>query len=341
MIPLSLHCYTDPNPFHGDSIMKPPTGTLQEAVIQQREALKSLLREPLTRAATICSLVWHERPALEAALQDALTYIPSVKYVYAMNTDAIQITHNIELFNPHDADLGRDRSQRPYMRERVPADGFLLSHAYISMRARRPSLTAVQLVRGPDWQVLGFIGADFDLRDLPITRQVYEEPAYWRQVKGDPAIRGTVFHQTRTESVMDIHIDTVLSVVEELMTNHGVHHVMLHFSSSRAVIWLTEDPLRYRLLDIDALTDPDICLTYPSRPYPADALVRKELIQPVLDSLRGLRLMDEMFYLRTGTLNIFNGVVGLTFSCDGSHYIPVDEFLAKGAAFWVGNNLKS
>jgi hypothetical protein len=114
---------------------------------------------------------------------------------------------------------------------------------------------------------------------------------------------------------------------------------MLHFSSSRAVIWLTEDPLRYRLLDIDALTDPDICLTYPLRPYPADALVGRDQIRPILDNLGALRLMDDMFYLRTGTLNIFNGVVGLTFSCDGSHYIPVDEFLDKGQEFWIGGAL--
>lgn len=316
--------------------MDAPEGTLQEAVAKQRKSLKVLLHDPLTQVATACSTVWNDRDALEAALIATCPQVPSVKFMYAMTTDGIQITRNIGRTGLIDADLGRDRSQRPYMHERVPADGFLLSRAYISLRAKRPSLTAVQLVRDADWRVLGFIGADFDLRDLPITSQIYQEPTHWRQIKGDPAIRGTVFHQTRTESIMDVNIDTVLSVVEELMTEHGVHHVMLHFSSSRAVIWLTEDPLRYRLLDIDALTDPDVCLTYPPRPYPADAPVAKSQIRPILDNLRGLRLMDEMFYLRTGTLNIFNGVVGLTFSCDGSHYVPVTEFLDKGQEFWMG-----
>jgi hypothetical protein len=50
--------------------------------------------------------------------------------------------------------------------------------------------------------------------------------------------------------------------------------------------------------------------------------------------------MDEMFYLRSGTLNIFNGIVGLTFSCDGSHYLAWDEFLGKGADFWVSGNVE-
>jgi hypothetical protein len=31
-----------------------------------------------------------------------------------------------------------------------------------------------------------------------------------------------------------------------------------------------------------------------------------------------------------------NGMVGLTFSCDGSHYMSADEFLEKNLSFWVG-----
>jgi len=316
-----------------------PTHTLEEGILQQREALHTMLRGPLQKAAEQCSWVWHDREALDATLLKSIRIIPACKYLYALNTDGVQISSNISHDGLIEESFGRDRSQRPYLSDRLPADGFVLSQAYISLVNKRPSLTAIQLVRNADWHVLGFIGADFDLRALPITRPLYKEPTHWRQIKGDPSIRGTVFHQTRTESVMDHNIDTVLSVIEELMTERGVHHAKLHFSSSRAVIWLTADPLRYRLLDIDALIDPDICLTYPVRPYPTDALVRKEQIRPVLDNMYSLRTMDEMFYLRSGTLNLFNGVVGLTFSCDGSHYLPVDEFLEKGQEFWLGEGL--
>jgi hypothetical protein len=31
-------------------------------------------------------------------------------------------------------------------------------------------------------------------------------------------------------------------------------------------------------------------------------------------------------------------MVGLTFSCDGSHYLPWDEFLSKGYDFWAASN---
>ena len=309
--------------------------TLADSIARQRDALKLLLRDTLTATAEACSQVWGDRTALNAVLSRAIDTLPSGKYLYALDTNAIQLTDTISRDGPLTTDFGRDRSSRPYMNERVPSAGFLLSQAYISLRTKRPSLTAIQLVRDTAGRVLGFVGADFDLRDLPITRELYAEPTYWRQIKGDPAIRGNVFQQTRTHSQMDENIDTVLSVVEELIIEHGIFHGKLHFSSSRATIWLVEDPYRYRLLDIDALINPDTCLLWPHRPYPAEALTPQHAIRPILEGLRALRFMDETFYLRAGSINIFNGMVGLTFSCDGSHYLPWDEFLNKGYDFWA------
>jgi hypothetical protein len=317
---------------------KPAPTTLAESVTHQRDVLANLLREPLALAAQACSRAWPSRAGLNAALTHALKELPACKYLYALYTQAVQLSDNISHEGLIETDYGRDRSDRPYMNEAVPNQGFLLSQAYISLRAKRPSLTAIQIVRDDDGHVLGFVGADFDLRDLPITAKLYDEPTYWRQIKGDPAIRGAVFHQTRSDSQMDLNLDTVLGVMEELMADRGIFHGKLHFSSSRATIWLVDDPYRYRLLDIHALTDPDTCLIYPRHPYPTDAVVPKDRIRPVLDSLRALRFMDETFYLRAGSLNIFNGMVGLTFSCDGSHYLPWDEFLSKGYDFWAASN---
>ena len=315
--------------------MTQPKGTLQESIARQREVLVGILKKPLHDVAEACSRVWGDRQQLNETLSHALTTVPNCKFLYALDTNAIQISDNISHSGLIGKDFGRDRSTRPYMSEAVPSTDFLLSESYISLRARRPSLTAIQIVRDSKGTALGFIGADFDLRDLPLTRELYEEPRYWRQIKGDPSIRGTVFHQTRIESRMDRHLDTIISVIEELMTNYGVFHVILHFSSSRAIVWLMNDPYRYRLLDIESLIDPDICLAYPHHDYPKDAVVQPKSIHPILKMFKQLRFMDEMFYLRSGTLNIFNGVVGLTFSCDGSHYIPYDEFLNQEHAFWL------
>ena len=315
--------------------MTQPKATLQESIARQREALSGILRSPLHDIAEACSKVWGDRQKLNEVLTQGLSTVPNCKYLYALDTNAIQLSDNASHAGLLTKHFGRDRSARPYMSEAVPSTDFLLSGSYISLRAKRPSLTAIQIVRNNKGSALGFIGADFDLRDLPLTRELYEEPRYWQQIKGDPSIRGTVFHQTRVESRMDRHLDTIISVITELMTNYGVFHVILHFSSSRAIIWLMNDPYRYRLLDIESLIDPDICLAYPAHDYATDAVVKAEKIRPILEGFKQLRFMDEMFYLRSGTLNIFNGVVGLTFSCDGSHYIPYDEFLNQEHAFWL------
>ena len=99
---------------------------------------------------------------------------------------------------------------------------------------------------------------------------------------------------------------------------------------------MQNDPFRYRILDIDALTDPDICLVYPCQLFPGEALIPPDKIAPILDTLRVLRTSDENIYLRLASINLFNGMISLTFSCDGSHYMPYDEFLHKNTDFWFG-----
>jgi hypothetical protein len=311
--------------------------TLQQSIARQRENLAHLLQEPLQLIAEECSKVWGSREKLDAVLQRLLDKLPYGKFLYCLDTEAHQVSDNISHKGIQTKDFGRDRSQRPYMRELVPATGFLLSESYISLRAKRPSLTAIQLVRDEEGNALGFVGADFDLRDLPITGELYEEPHQWRQIKGDPAIRGTVFMQSRTESPLDDHFDEVIGVMSELIKRHGVFQTVMHFSSSRATIWLVDDPYRYRILDIDALIDPDICLAYPRPPYPQSALIPAAKVRKIMEQIRDLRLMDEMFYLRSCSINIFNGMISLTFSCDGTHYLPYDEFLEKDIEFWVGS----
>jgi hypothetical protein len=158
------------------------------------------------------------------------------------------------------------------------------------------------------------------------------------QMRGDPSIRAGLFLQERTHSLMDEHMDEVLALLGELITVHGVFHAKLHFSSSRATLWVMDDPYRYRLHSIADLTDPDLCLAYPRRAYPADAAIPAEAIPRVLRTFKDLRFLDETIYLRSATINIFNGLVGLTFSCDGSHYMPWDEFLDKNVGFWLGTS---
>jgi len=309
--------------------------TLRESVERQRASLSNMLVDALSRVARETAGVWEDKRQLDLTLMAGLATLPYVKYLYAMTPDGRQVSDNASREGLMAEDFGRDRSARPYMTHLDPARDMNLSEAYISLRAKRPSLTAVQRVRLGE-RMLGYLGADVDLRDLPLTREMYREPPRWHQIKGDPAIRGQLFQQRRAESQLDRHIDEILPVVEELMTESGVYHGKIHFSSSRATIWHLDDPYRYRILGFDDLVDPDICLAYPHRAYPREAIVPADRIRPILDTFTHLRFADDTIYLRAGSINVFNGIVSLNFSCDGSHYIPFDQFLARDSEFWSG-----
>ena len=309
--------------------------TWKEAVHNQRVALAQILSAPLACIAQRCEMVWGQRELLDRILSEGLETVPHSVFLYALDANGVQITDNVSKTGLMPEHFGRDRSKRPYMREAVPSWGFLLSDAYLSKRSNRPSLTALQIVRRDD-EVLGYIGADFDLRDLPVTSEVYEESHDWRQIKGDPAIRGSVFQQHRVDSLMDNNLETACAIIEELITDRGMFQGVIHFSSSRATIWFVDDPFRYRILDADALSDPDICMLYPACPYPEDALIPAERVCSILRGMCKLRLADETLYLRSSSINIFNGMISLTFSCDGTHYMSWEEFLQKDTSFWTG-----
>lgn len=312
---------------------------LQTAIARQRMLLQGRLAGQLGRLVMPCRAAWGDRNALEVLLDAALEELPACKYLFLLDQHARQVTANLSRQGPLPDQHGRDRHQRPYLAEALAGAEFSLSPAYLSRNRRRPSLTAIQRITDAGGLLIGFLGADFDLRELPLTRELYRQPEQWLQLKGDPAIRGALFYQQRVESLMDSRIDVVLELLGELLTGHGVFHGKLHFSSSRATLWTLDDPYRYRVLDFEDLANPDTRLAYPRLAYPEDALIPAARVGDVLATLKGLRFMDENIYLRSGSLNVFNGIVGLNFSCDGSHYMPWDELLKKDLGFWLGTGM--
>ena len=307
----------------------------QQSIVRQRDALGIFLRVPLAELALVCAQVWNDIKSLETALRAGLLTLPYCDHLFVMNNEGVQITAQVSAKGDDNQYTGSDRSQRPYMKGVSTSSDFVLTEAYISEHKKRPSITAVHRVK-QDGIPIGFLSAHFDLRDLPLTAPLYEESRIWRQMKGDPSIRGTLFMQQRYESVLDQHIETVIAVLEELIVDHGIFHCEIHFSSNRATVWNQLDPFRYHILSIEELVDPDICLTFQRNPYPDAAAIPAVHIRRLLESFRDLRFADETIYLRTATLNVYNGLVGLTFSCDGSHSISADEFLQKGLEFWIG-----
>ena len=307
----------------------------QDCIYRKRAELAQLLHQPLAQLARGCLSRWGDRSGLNDLLASNLACIPHCTGLYCLDIHGIQTSDNVTEHGVVPGHFGRDRSQRPYMRETMPSWGFLLSDAYIGLERHRPSLTALQVVHD-DRQTIGYLGADFDLRDLPVTSEIYEEPGNWRQIKGDPAIRGQLFQQCRVESPLDRNLDAALAILEELLTQRDVFQCQIHFSSSQVTLWTVTDPYHYRILDHEALSDPDICLAYPRKPYAPGAVIPQHAVAPILETLKALRNADENIYLRVSSINLFNGMVSSTFSCDGSHYMRYDEFLTKSTAFWFG-----
>ena len=151
----------------------------------------------------------------------------------------------------------------------------------------------------------------------------------WLQIRGDPSIRQFLFNQTRVNSEFDHHLDEVLLRVESLLVERGMFHAKIHFSSGQVTLWSMRDPYNYQVYLKEEFLGSDFVREFRYTPYPLNASVPPGRVRAVLAIMRTLRHKDDAVYLRSGSLNIINGMVGLVFSCDGSHYIDYQEFLNR------------
>lgn len=320
--------------------------TSYESSINQRKArLEEYLKDSMQNVVEHGIEVWNDREQLDAILQSCFNSHPILKrcnLMYAMDRNGKQVSSRIHPDKVDKSLYGQDLSDRPYFLGELPIQGIRLSPVYISKLDGQSCISVVKAVRstsakGSDevGELLGYIVADFNLLSLPSEDETTEDRRIWLQIKGDPSIRSTVFMQSRTQSLMDEAIDDTISTVAELLQFHGVFHAKLHFSSSRLTLWLYDDPYHYRVHTLDELKD--TCLAYPARPYPENAVIKPEQIPKIFKQFKTLRFADETVYLRAASLNLINGMVALNFSCDGSHYIPAEDFLKEGEMFWLGS----
>ena len=308
---------------------------MKTTILAKKAALADMISAPMARTAELCAQVWPDPDALDQVLLERLSAVPNCYTLYAWDVNGIEISSLVQRERVDQSWRGRDLSQRPYLKNHLPFKGIMLSSVYRSIVSERDCVTALQAVgKGP--QLLGFIAADFELGDIAEQTEAVAPAKVWQQFRGDPAVRGTVFMQSRISSLLDEHIDAVLQRIERLLCEHGIFHCKIHFSSGRCSFWLLNDPYNYRIHGVEEIVNPELCLAYPEHDYPAEAKTAPRQLAKVFDQFKALRFADETIYLRSASVNIMNGMIGLTFSCDGSHYMPVDEFLAKDMSFWLG-----
>lgn len=314
---------------------------LEDSINKQRGYIEGFLLEPLAMIAEICAQQWYDRSALDNSLKYFLDQKPDhrCRMLYVIDKHGLQHSSNISEHKISDSRIGQDLSGRPYLDRinEIKDKKFTLSDVYVDKRTRKPCITAIHQVIINN-EVMGCVAADFGLKDLPLKNVDSSLNHEWRQIKGDPSIRSTLFQQTRTPSAMDACLDQVLDVVESLITEQGIFHAKLHFSSSRATLWPYSDPYRYRLHVLGEIITPKVCLAYEKMAYPEGSVVAANNVATILKGFKLLREADETIYLRAASLNVMNGLVGLNFSCDGSHYMPADDFLKKDMSFWFGED---
>ena len=159
-------------------------------------------------------------------------------------------------------------------------------------------------------------------------------PNRWLQIKGDPSVRAFLFQQSRIENLFDSNIDHVHEVVHVLLTRKGAFHVKVHYSSGQLTCWFADDAYRYRVYVKEEVLADGFLEQFPDR--------QLDYLQPVIDAedarailaeFERLRTTDRTIYLRNASINRVNGMIGMTFSCDGAHYIDHKTFFEKLDAF--------
>lgn len=159
-------------------------------------------------------------------------------------------------------------------------------------------------------------------------------PQRWLQIKGDPSVRGLLFQQQRAQSLFDDNIDRLHQILLALYREKGMFHSKIHYSSSQLTCWFARDPFCYEKFVREEIFSEDFLDRFPDSDYAGrQALINGSEINLILNEFRRLRLTDETLYLRNGAINLINGMINMSFSCDGTHYIDHTTFFQRLESF--------
>lgn len=301
----------------------------KETVSHKKKFLSSLLKAPLEHLAHQCAQTWESPESLTRTLQNNLCKLPHCQLLYAIDMQGHQLSANITRTGVDNTWRGQNLSARPFLQGLLPFQGLTLSAAYLSQRSMQPCLTALQAVR-QGTQLLGFIAADFHIKDLPNMGGQTLQRLYQVRHETNP-----LTSPARNPSPVDQNIDTLNHVLCTLMQEHGIFHCALHFVSACACLWSLDSPLSYQVHGIRELLDPQLFERYPKRSYDSHTRLELDRIPLVFAHLKALRQTNDKLYLRSGSINIINGQVGLSFSSEGSRYMRAEEFLNHDLNYWL------
>lgn len=310
---------------------------LSKIIDLRLSALSFALREPLAEIAELCGETLDQPNRLNQALYAGIQRLETCALVYVVNPLGIQMSANVSRDDQDQQYFGQDLSSRDwFLLARDNREPVFMSDVYISRPENAIGITAVQRIIAHGGAVLGYLCADFLLRNLPLTTPDLPRISHWKRIAGDPSIRDLMYHQERNISEMERSFDDLKVIIRDLVSHRGIFHFKLHFASSRATLWSADDPMRYRVHVLEEILKPSICLAYDACPPISESCVDDAQLEQVLDLFFTLRTSDPYLYLRAASLNVVNGLVGLNLSWDSQHFLSVDEFLASDPAHWIG-----
>lgn len=302
------------------------SATAHILIARQRLLLRGALATPLRQIAQRCAAVWPLRAALEYQLGECLAELPGCVALYALDLSGRQFTATLTRAGLVLSHCGRSRCDRRELASSVRSATLTLSTAYRDPDTHQPLLTAICAVIDATGTRLGLLGADFELRALPLTRALFSPDDALTMPSVAP----------RVSSALDEQREALTALLVELIGTRGVFQCEVHFASAHILLWLLDDPYRFRLLTYADLTQPHAGLVYPRRPYPATAEVPREHLAAIVARWWALRCAEGTLYLRRASLNVFNGLIGLSFSLDGSQYLSWRELLDQPLDCWLG-----
>ena len=149
----------------------------------------------------------------------------------------------------------------------------------------------------------------------------------WLQHRADSSLRPWRFARVDLSKRFDDDLDTVIERAATLLLEHGVFHVKINFAGGFATIWSMLNPYNYQVYSQNDFLASNFIRKFNCRAYPVNATVPPGQVRFVLEAVRALRDIDAPVSLRTGSLNIINGMVKLEYSDDSSHCIHYRDFL--------------
>jgi len=315
----------------------------KETVSSKKKFLSSLIKAPFAQIEQESTLLWDDCDELTRYLSNSLSRLPHCQLLYAINTDGTQYSGNVTRYGVDNSWQSQDLSDRPYMNANLPYRGMILSAAYLSQRSMQPCMTVVQAIN-LEGKLLGFLAADFHLKDLPVISTSTLQRMHVQNSQHHPASGASPKNRAGTKngksiaSAADANIDYLIFALSTLMQEHGIFHCKVHFTSESCHLWSEQNSYAYQLHTIEQIMSSELLEHYPACDYHARNGVPSDKIPLVLAQFKAMRQADDIIYLRSGSLNLVNGLVGLSFSCDGSHYLDVDEFLNHDLAFWLNQD---